>query len=190
MATPTTNSVPTTSVAISTNNDIAALTFGSKWGGDLGTGVVLTYSFPSDGAIFVISYSSSDEPGVDNPSINLFPLDANQQAAFQEMFTAISNVADITFVQVADNTNTVGEIRVASTDAYAGTSTAALAYFPPLVNQPNNPSSGDIWLNADSFTSSESVEPGTIGFRTFLHETLHALGLKHPNEASGNSTAR
>jgi serralysin len=70
MSSPSTSS-NVSSVALSNNLNIDALIYGVKWGGVLGTGANLTYSFPwtsSESATFsgpngTGSYSEINEPG-------------------------------------------------------------------------------------------------------------------------------
>src|SRR5688572_21238401 len=48
---------------------------------------------------------------------------------------------------------------------------------------PGSGEGGDVWLNIDS-SSNDEVTPGEYGFSTLVHEAGHALGLKHPFDAS------
>lgn len=57
MATPTVNFVPVTSFDPALLGPARYLAQGTKWGGALGTGVQLTYSFPGQNAYFITGYT-------------------------------------------------------------------------------------------------------------------------------------
>ena len=60
----------------------------------------------------------------------------------------------------------------------------AVGHFP---NTPNKILAGDIFLNVNSPANSlPSYEPGSQGFFLILHETFHALGLKHTHDDGGS----
>ena len=44
------------------NSGVNAIASGEKWGGPLGTGIAISYSFPTSGAVWKPSYSPSNEP--------------------------------------------------------------------------------------------------------------------------------
>lgn len=178
MATPTT-SEQVTLIGTSSQTHIDALVSGSKWGGPAGTGLTLTYSFPTYGS----SWSSADagsggygpSTGSGEPWANrLSPLNTVQQSAFSQALQAWSSVANISFVQVADTSSVVGDIRVAFSTAVPST-TSGHAYLP----YQSEGAGGDIWLNPNT-ASATSSQPTSFGFYVLLHEIGHALGLKHP----------
>ncbi len=47
---------------------------------------------------------------------------------------------------------------------------------------------GDIFLNLNSRANTLDYEPGGAGFALLLHETGHALGLKHPHDSGGTGS--
>ena len=112
-----------------------------KAGGALGTGAVLSYSFPwsaSGSAIWATnpSYSLLNEPAYG------YGLNPMQQAAFRSALAAWSQVANLRFVEVPDTPDAVGDIRIAwthlpnpSSDAWTWQSDDFWA------------SAGDIWLS-------------------------------------------
>lgn len=117
MATPTQNSISTTFYNISTTANWRYLAAGSKWGGAFGTGVTLTYSFPTGTAYFQSPYSEFNTWNTTT---------AAEQTSIREGLAAWSAVANIRFIQVADNQSTVGELRFAKSDMID----FAHAYFP------------------------------------------------------------
>lgn len=172
----------TTSVSDSGTNYIDSLLEGVKWGGALGTGTALTYSFPwlnGANAYWASNpfYSSLNEPS------DGFALSAGQQSAAKAALTAWSNVANITFTQISETQSSVGDIRTAWTnkinDGAWGWSGYPSDYWS---------SAGDVWISSKA-TGSESAsywQAGGYGFEALMHEYGHSLGLKHPFEDSPN----
>jgi serralysin len=142
---------------------------GVKWGEAIGRGATISYSFPGATAAWDQGYD--DYHGY-TPTTN------SEQAAFRSALQAWANVANVQFQEVPDTPSNVGDIRIAWNDAF-DTGASAYAYGPG-----SSPESGDVWLdNGDRLTSFEDgFAESTFGFYTLLHETGHALGLKHPFE--------
>src|SRR5262245_19672605 len=91
------------SVSNSSDSRIAPLVIGTKWGGALGVGAVVTYSFPGALATWAGSYpesSASDYRG----------LNSQERNAARQALKAWSDVANITFVETSDTAKDVGDI--------------------------------------------------------------------------------
>ena len=97
---------------------------------------------------------------------------------------------DLKFLEVEDTANNYGVIRYQS----SSNPSYAYAYYPSNTdfNQGNYQDiAGDIFLNPNEDTSQNSFnsfqgEKGSYGYMTLIHETLHALGLKHPGNYNGS----
>ncbi|WP_416740174.1 matrixin family metalloprotease [Pseudomonas sp. NFX71] len=162
------------------NQQIDSLIYGSQWLSPTWKGNVsttnLTYSFITPGrSFFATNYSAEQEYR------NSFALTFAQQDAVKTALGAWSAVANLKFTQVTDNAVSAGDLRFGG---YAGMDdkTAAWGYYPD-----RSPVGGDVWIGPT--TNNPEPVNGTYDFMTFVHEIGHALGLKHPFEASqSNST--
>jgi serralysin len=172
MATPDVNSVPATEFDPIDGNG-GSVQYGVKWGGAYGTGVALTYSFATDEKAFPSGYGDG-EPDA------LYPLLKVEKNAVRTALAEWSEVAGITFTEVVDNRNKVGELRFGVTDNAGDES--AHAYLP---DPGNSPDAGDVWFKNGSWHEklNARIKLGSYDYVTALHEIGHAIGLKHPFES-------
>ena len=180
-------SSPTTSGAASStsnsgNLNIDALLSGSKWGGATGSAATVTFSFPwinGSSAIFSGPYGGAYSANGEEIATYHFGLNSIEQTAAINALQAWSNVANVKFNQVADNSTTVGDIRFAFTSAANINSWWGYADYPGSYY----PSSGDVWINS-KYSSDTDWSIGSYDYEAIMHEIGHAIGLKHPFEGS------
>ncbi|MRD46715.1 hypothetical protein GHT07_05475 [Caenimonas koreensis DSM 17982] len=150
-------------------NAIDALMSGSKWSGtDAGTArTVVTYSF-------VNAQSSFSYAGQNNFTSNVSTFSEADKALTRTLLGKIEAVCNVEFVEVAGNASECGVLRYGYSPQPNVQGCAGFAYFPS-----SSAMGGDIWIGANQATCTwDFYRPNLI-----LHETLHAIGLKHPFEA-------
>lgn len=161
------------SVGSTGNYRVDALIGGLKWGGGMGTGATLTYSFPGSGSAWKSNYGSGE-------NASLRGLNTFEQAAAKAAIKAWGDVANITLTHVNETAGNVGDVRIAYTNAIPA-QYQAWAYYPNA----QYAEGGDVWLNAKA---PWQFGPGSYGTMTLIHELGHALGLKHPFEGTTRLT--
>ncbi len=162
------------SAVASGDQRIDTLLGGYKWGV-----TTLTYSFYAGGTF----YGSETDLATVSDAIK-----TNVRFILQNV---ISPLINIDFVEVADSPSSYGQIRYLNSTSPS----YAYAYYPfsTDTNQGNSSDlAGDVFLKT-SYDSSNNTNGfqggiGTHGYLTLIHETLHAIGLKHPGNYNGSGT--
>lgn len=163
---------------LSNDNRINSLLVGTEWAVSENT-PQLTYSLPEGSDTVWENDYLGGEPNTWSA------LNSTQANQFRQAIRLIDEVTALSLIEVDDNTTTRGDIRVAYSQAVDQSIDIAWAYVPTDFGTLEE--SGDVWLNPN-LPDLTDFSVGSFGFSTFLHETLHGLGLKHSFEAGiGNS---
>jgi len=157
--------MPTTSTNTTTGDPyVDGILSGIKWGVSS-----LSFSFPGSGGLYGSSYGSGEQLN------NFEAFTPAQQTAVRAILGIYSSVANLTFTEVAETSSLHGDLRYAESDAPS----TAWAYYPSA-----SAAGGDAWFN-NSKNWYDAPAKGNYGWLTMLHETGHALGLKHAHEIRG-----
>ncbi|WP_192558960.1 M10 family metallopeptidase C-terminal domain-containing protein [Pseudomonas allokribbensis] len=175
MPTPKTYSIsfPATLTGNATVDSLISGTYwlGSNWGKG---GTSLSYSFMAPGtSYFVTDYSPDNEYNA------LYELTPGQKAAVNYSLGTWAAVTNLNFSFTTDTLTNVGDLRFGGY-RLMDNKTAAWAYFPA-----NTPAGGDVWIGPQ--TGEATPLKGSYDVMTFIHEIGHALGLKHPFDASSTN---
>jgi hypothetical protein len=125
----------------------------------------------------VITYSFYDDRSGDYGTSEVAaPVGEAIKSNVRDLLAGLENYLNVEFVEVPDTSVNPGVLRYLYSIGSDGPF-YAYAYYPGA------DSGGDVHLSqrfeSDRLNSFSGV-PGSYGYRTLLHETLHALGLKHP----------
>jgi hypothetical protein len=157
------------SVAPSGISSIDYVVSGLKWvSGDF------TYSFPTSASFYTGFGGGAYGSGEQNNGFKAFT--AVQQAATATILNMYSQVANVTFTQIAETSTQSATLRYAESNMPS----TAWGYYPSV-----SPEGGDAWFNNSSHWYDNPVL-GNYAYLTIVHETGHLLGLKHPHEISGS----
>jgi serralysin len=146
------------------NTYIDGLLDGTKWAVNS-----FTFSFPTRASFYQSGYGDGE------PLNNFGALNTAQQAAVRSALTLDATVANISFHEIAETATQHADLRYAQSDAPS----TAWGYYPSPI-----PEGGDVWVSNASGWYDNPIK-GSYGYATFIHETGHALGLKHPHEIEG-----
>lgn len=143
--------------------DIDGVLSGFAWDSDN-----LTYSFPASKSDYEPNYSDQDAIR------HVTELTPAQQETVATVLGEIETFTQLSFTELGGGG---GEIRYALSSARIVD--PAYTYYP--ADPSTNPEGGDsfYYSQGNDFTD---LELGSYGFMTFLHETGHALGLKHGHQ--------
>lgn len=166
---------------------IDALLQGTRWGpATLSGALTISYSFPTTSSSSYWStdyYSGYDVTSSSGEPWNGFAaLTASQCTQVRAILSMISSYTNLVFVELSETSLSVGELRYAYSSSVS-TYAAAHAYTPFDSDSDGfaNENSGDVWVNADMY-SDFLPDKGSYDYLTLIHETGHALGLKHTFE--------
>ena len=107
------------------------------------------------------------------------PLNPVQMEAARQALTRWASVCNLTFTEVADETDAdSGVIRFGTCSS--SVVPTSLAYYPNSAEF-----GGDVWFGNSSASSARNPQVGNYAYDTFVHELGHSLGLKHPHSAYG-----
>ncbi|WP_134496676.1 M10 family metallopeptidase [Microvirga pakistanensis] len=154
----------TVSVLRTGNQNIDGVLSGSAW-----SGLNLTYSFPTKAAYYGSDYGSGE------PADTFGALNESQTRAAREVFAMIASVSNLSFTEMSETSTDHATLRLANSD----TPSSAWSYFPHTADE-----GGDVWFGRTDGWFGKPVLGG-YGYYGFIHEILHAVGLKHGNEANG-----
>ena len=129
-----------------------------------------TFSFPAQASYYGSGYGNGE------PSNNFEAFSPAQQAAVRSILASYSAVANLAFSEVQETSSQHAVIRYAETDKY----NTAFGYYPST-----SAAGGDTWFN-NSRNYYDNPVKGNYGWMTIIHETGHALGLKHPQDSMGS----
>ncbi len=146
--------------------------------GGIGNAAAVSFSFLTS----IPGYYSS------TPITGFMQLSELQKQAARDVLTSIANVVHLSFSEVSG----VGDMTFAM-DAQSGTS--GYAYFPgfsyhftgeTITSVSAAGVAGDVWLNSSITWTADNFVAGGSGYGALVHELGHALGLKHPFEATAD----
>ena len=160
------NFVATAQAPAQDGGDLAALMAGSKWSSldAASSETIVTYSFaqPQDSTY---SYDDNGFP------VTLSGFSAADEQVTRDVLARIESVCNVQFVEVPDTADQCGVLRYAYSQKPNTMNFAGYAFFPSAAAD-----GGDVWIGAAQAAPQWSFyRPDLI-----LHETLHAMGLKHP----------
>jgi serralysin len=161
--------MPTTTLVTNSGSaDIDGVLSGIKWGT-----TALTFSFPTAAS----QYGYTGEIA----TFGIFSA-AAQTAVTNQILTQYAAISGLTFNIVTETATVHGDLRYADSDLPE----TAWAYYPSTGEW-----GGDVWAHKSPdvglylgiSTAYDTPVRGNYAFHTFLHETGHALGLKHGQDA-------
>lgn len=162
----------------------------------------ITYSFPTDGSYYLSHWEYIPGAGVIDAIVDLFkgeapdsvleytplmpavqaafvtdwsPFTTAQQNAVRSVVANIEAVTQLDLVEQSENLTSHADMRFGSSALVGLSGNDGLGIPPALVS---GPMAGDVWIDEGRGTP----VPGNGDYWLIMHETLHALGLKHGHE--------
>jgi serralysin len=136
--------------------------------GDLWSDLSLTYGFPTSASDYGADEGVEEKPGME-------PLNGQQQSAVLQILGLVSKVTNLSFSEAGSP----GQAQLRY--ALSNEPETAHAYYP------GSGDGGDSWYNELEYNA---PVVGNYEWTTFIHETGHALGLKHAQEAPAVASDR
>lgn len=133
----------------------------------LGTHLAVTYSF--------MSTNSAATKSVETRTFE--PMNEAERASVRAILDQYASVSGLTFLEVDESTGQTGILRY-GTFSDSADSTAGYAR--------GNSSGSAVWMNRSYLADYDTVSAGSRPYGTMLHETGHALSLKHPGINPGD----
>lgn len=144
-------------------------TTAAKWGGPIGEGVTLTYSFATAGSTFVGGYGAAAN--------DVRELTDAAKAAIRSALGEWSAFANVQFQEVGESSTSWGDLRLfvsGSNPNQSADSEGAEAYTPSSPGTFGPERAGDIIFTPAAMTQ-WGFSVGQDGYRTVLHELGHAV---------------
>jgi len=157
---------------------IDGITNGAKWGGPVGTGAIISYSFPTVKSVWADDYATGfvGKRG-DEPNTGFSAFTENEKSMVRDAMDMWEDAGNIIFVEVQETPTEVGIIRFGWTALYTG---------DPAYSSRPGPwgRNSDVWWHIDGRDHITSNYAGFVGVLT--HELGHALGLSHGVDGTTN----
>ncbi|EIM24711.1 M10 family metallopeptidase C-terminal domain-containing protein [Microvirga lotononidis] len=146
------------------DQNIDGVLSGERW-----NSLNLTYSFPPSSANYGDPYGNGETEN------NFQPLSPLQSATVRKVFAMISDVTDLSFVEIQETSTRRADLRLARSDE------PDTAWTYPVTKAQE---AGDTWFRTSGGWFDQPI-PGNYAYYVFIHEILHQVGLKHGNDATG-----
>jgi serralysin len=108
---------------------------------------------------------------------------SDQQAMVQKALQTVSSLVNITFTLTTDEKNANILYGTSTQSGSSGVTVNA------KLNSDGSYKQNAVYLNNTGTTLTTLLTSGGFGYQTLIHETGHALGLKHPGEYNASATA-
>lgn len=146
-------------------NYIEALNYDSTWTGTIGESATVTYNFDYE-----------NWPLLEENIFRAQALNTDEEQVTRDIFTDISKVANLTFVE----TSNVNDTDIVIRKGFLGITTAGVTY--PWVSFFSDETLIGADIVIDEFM--DPPVPGNFTYTTYIHEIGHGLGLEHPHEGT------